>query len=726
MQKNLIVLLPLLAFARPLSAEPTRELSVSGSREILEGDPESAGVDARGRVTMGPTVVELGKASDRPITAMVAGPNNTVLAGTAGGAILRIDAAGKATQLAKAENEIVTALALSGAKIYAGTSGGKIYTVDGNQLKVAADPEAKYIWAILPEGSDLLVATGEPGQVLRIAANGTSKVLFDPGETHVRSLIRHPKRGLIAGGGQKGIVYQVAEGGAAFALYDSEMEECTALSVDPATGDLYAALVSESKPGALDPDKSIGAVAADPPDSDSAPIKGSDVVRITPAGRVDLLWTSKREGALSLAFEPKTKRLFIATGTAVKGRGRVYAVETTDRDRLSMIVRTEPAVASAILLAPTGGALIVGTSPAGHLLRIGPGLRSESVYISGEQDLSRISKVGRVWFDADLPAGSRVQVSIRTGNTKEHDKTWSAWSADVDAVAGKEITVPEGRYAQFRARLFASPQGKAPVLKSMHASVVRMNVAPTVQEVFLLRRGVYMSRMPPEEEKEKTVTLSRSTIANLRGPDDDDDARSVRVRQGVRPGMLTVSWRADDPNNDELLYRVEMRRLDEGDDAWVVVSNDLKETFWSFDSRAYRDGRYRFRVTASDRPSNPPDQALWDRNESEPAVIDNSAPKIRVVKATSPGAGKLRVEAEAADETSLLGVAEMSLNGGPWLMLPAADGLLDAKDEKLAVEVAPTEAPGVPAVKSGKHSVLVRVEDEAGNEATASTTVTIR
>jgi sugar lactone lactonase YvrE len=726
MRITLLALTPFFAIVVPAFAEPTRELSVSGSREVLDGDPETASIDAQGQISMGPTVVELGKASDRPITVMIAGPNNTVLAGTAGGAIVRIDAAGKAAQIAKAENEIVTALALAGPKIYAATSGGKIYSVDGAALKVTADPAAKYIWAMLPDGNDLLVATGEPGQILRIAANGTSKVMFDPGETHVRSLIRHPKRGLIAGGGQKGIIYQVAENGTAFALYDSEMEECTALAVDAASGDLYAALVSESKPGSLDPDKSIGAVAGDPPDSDTSPIKGSDLVRITPAGRVDLLWTSKREGALSLAFDPKSKRLYAATGAGAKGRGRVYAVDASDRDRLSLIARTEPPIASSILLAPTGGALIVGTAPAGHVLRIGPGLRSESTYVSGEQDLSRISKIGRVWFDADIPAGARVEVAFRTGNTKEYDKTWSAWSADVDLPPGKEISVPEGRYAQFRARLKASPQGKAPVLKSLHASVVRMNVAPTVQEVFLLRRGIYMSRMPPEEEKEKTVTLSRSTINGLRGPDDDDDARSVRVRQGVRPGMLTVSWRADDPNSDELIYRVEVLRLDDAQEAWQTVASDIKESFWSFDSRAYRDGRYRFRVTASDRPSNPPDQALWDRNISEPATIDNSAPKIRVVKATSPAAGRLRVEAEAGDDTSALGVAEMSLNGGPWLMLPASDGLLDAKDEKLSVEVSPSEAPGVPAVKTGRHSVLVRVEDEAGNESTASTTVTVR
>lgn len=722
MKLKLGLVLVVVGAASSAFAEQTRELSVSGSREVLDGDPESASIDAHGQISMGSVLVELGKASERPITALIAGANNTVLAGTAGGEIIRVDAAGKPTVLAKAENEIVTALASNGAAIYAATSGGKVYAVEGGKLRAMFDPEAKYIWSILPDGNELLVATGEPGQVLRVAANGTSKVVFDPCETHVRTLLRHPKRGVIAGGGQKGIIYQLKDGGA-FALYDSELEECSALTFDPATGDLYAALVSETKAGSLDPDKSIGAVAGEAAESDSAPIKGSDVVRINASGRVDLLWTSKRDGALGVAFEPKARRLFIATGTGAKGRGRIYAVELNDRDRLLLLARTEAPIASAIIVAPTGGALIVGTAPSGKLLRIGPGLRSESVYISSEQDLSRISRVGRAWFDAELPAGSKVDLAMRTGNTKEYDKTWSPWSAAVSDKDGGAVSVPEGRYAQFKVTLKAAPNGaKAPIVKSLHASVVRMNVSPTVQEVFILRRGVYMSRMPTEEEKEKTVTLSRTAITGLRAPDDDDEARSVRVRQGIRTGWLTVAWRADDPNTDDLLYRLEMLRLDDADEKWAVVSAESKEAFWSFDSRAYRDGRYRFRVTASDRPSNPPHLALSDKNESEPVIIDNGAPRVRTVKATSAGAGRVKVEAEAEDDVSLLGKAEMSIDGGPWLMLPAADGLLDAKKETLAVEVAPSDAPGVPEIKAGRHSVLVRVEDEAGNEATASAT----
>jgi hypothetical protein len=392
---------------------------------------------------------------------------------------------------------------------------------------------------------------------------------------------------------------------------------------------------------------------------------------------------------------------------------------------LFLAARVEPPHASAITLAPNGGSMIVATSPSGHVLRIGPGYKTESTYVSSEQDLSRISSVGRVWFDADVPPNAKVEIALRSGNTKEHDKTWSAWSNDVAVKDGGDVKVPDGRYVQIRARLHASPNGKSPMVKSLHASVVRMNVAPTVQEVFLLRRGVYMSRMPKEEEKEKTITLSKSVINNLRKDVDEDENRGVRVRQGVRPGWLTLSWRADDPNGDDMLYRVEIRRVDEPKTDWSMVANNLEDTFWSFDSRTYADGRYQFRVTASDRPSNPPRLTLADHNDSEPQTIDNTPPKITTLRATSGGAGRLHVEADAEDATSLLGTAEFAVNGGPWLMLPAADGLIDAKQEKLVVDVVPSTVPGSPELKPGQHTVLVRVEDEAGNSSTASTTLTI-
>jgi hypothetical protein len=559
--------------------------------------------------------------------------------------------------------------------------------------------------------------------VIEVAKGGGSEVLLDPKETHVRALIQHPKLGLIAGGGQKGVVYRL-EGKKSHALYDSGMEETTAFAIDRESGDLYAAFVSESKPGTLEPDKWIGPVKGDAPADEDSPIKGSEVVRIKTSGAVDLIWSSKTEGALGLAFDAKTNRVYIATAASKKGRGRIYAVDPKNRDRLLLIARLEPPMATTLMNATAQGALIAGTAPAGRIIRIGPGVRQSSTWVSSEQDLRRISTIGRIWFDADVPAGAKVQISLRTGNTKEHDDTWSRWSAAVNTPEGGPIEVPRGRYVQIRAELTASSKGEAPLVKSLHASVVRMNEPPEVREVFLLRRGVYMSAMPAEEEKEKTVTLNASVIRDLRQPFETNEER-VRVRQGVRPGMMTVSWGASDPNSDQLLFRVEIRSVDR-EAPFTTVADDVRHEFFSFDSRTYPDGKYQFRITATDRPSNPPEEALIDRNLSEPFVIDNAPPKIAELKAVSAQRGKVRIEAHANDDVSPLGVAEFSVSGGPWLMLPAADGLIDARTEKLTADLQGNDAPGSPKIEKGRQTVLIRVEDEAGNSATASTFLDVR
>ena len=707
-------------------AEPTLELYVQGPEEVLRGDPESTSVDAQGRISMGPVLLDMANGVDRPMVSMVAGPAG-MYAGTAGGGLLRITAGRQARVLVPFEGQVVSALALDPGGLFAATSpDGEIVRVDGSgKTTPFFQPGVKYVWALLPEAGGLLVATGAPGRVLRVSPQGRSEVLFDPGETHLRAMVRHPKRGLVVGGGQKGIVYQV-EGKGAFALYDSELDEVTGFAVDEASGDLYAAVVSASAKGALQPSTWIGPVKGDAEDEESNPIKSSEVVRIRPNGHVEKVWTSKREGAMALSFDAKTKRLYIATGTGPKGRARIYAVDAAGRDRVALFARLGPPMATTLIPAPSGGALLVGTAPAGRVVQVGPGLVSQSTYLSVEQDLERISDLGRVWFDADVPAGAKAAISLRTGNTKVPDSTWSDWTPAITDADGGPVTVRRGRYAQFKVELWASPRGEAPVLKSMHASVLRMNVPPEVKEVYLLRRGIYMAALPSEGEKERTISLSASLMKELRKATPKDPDRA-RVRQGEEPGMMTAAWTADDDNHDDLLFRVELRALDGpgAKDGWRVVADDLEHAFHSFDSRALPDGRYQVRVTASDRPSNPPDQALVDAFPSEPFTVDNAPPVLRSVTA-EPVAGGVRVTAVARDAVSPLAAAEVSLDGGPWLMLPAKDGLTDARDETFTVVLGRLDGPGGAKLTKGPHTVRVRVRDVPGNSAAESGRFVVR
>jgi hypothetical protein len=718
---TLLTTVGLVGLAASARAEPTLELRVSGPEEVFLGDPESTSVDARGVIGMGPVVLPLADLGAPPVVSLLPDGRDVVV-GTAGGGVLRVGPDGKSKPLMAADKLVVSALGRRKGSVLAATSPeGAIFELGAAGARPFADPSEKYVWALLEDGDGVLVATGEPGRVLRLSPGGGSTVVFEPGETHVRVLTRHPTRGVLAGGGQKGVVYEIGKTGKAFALYDSTMDEVTALAVDERSGDVYAAFVSETKKGSILPDKSIGAVAGD--DEDASPVRGSEVVRIASDGHVDLLWTSRTDAALALALDAKTGRLLIATGTGPKGRGRLYGVETRDRDRLSLLARVEPSIASALVPAPSGGAFLVGTAPVGRLFRVGPGVRTEAVYVTVEQDLQRISRIGRLWFDAEVPSGASVELAVRTGNTRHADATWSDWVGKVRDTDGGPVAPGQARYAQIRATLRAAPSGAQPRLRSVHASVQRMNVAPEVTEVFMLERGVYLRPMPTEEEKEKTITVSAGSLDRLRGS--GPERRELRARQGSLPGMMTASWKADDRNGDELIFRVELRNLDAGAD-WETMADGVDVPFHTFDSRAYPDGLYQIRVTASDRPSNAPDQALSDQNLTTAFLLDNTPPEIVSLSASAAPGGGVRVTAEVRDAASPLGVAHVSVNGGPWLALPAADGLLDAKREKLTSLVAVDAQPGAPKLAKGRNVVSVRVDDAAGNLTTRSASFELR
>src|SRR6185369_3131237 len=81
-----------------------------------------------------------------------------------------------------------------------------------------------------------------------------------------------------------------------------------------------------------------------------------------------------------------------------------------------------------------------------------------------------------------------------------------------------------------------------------------------------------------------------------------------------RKGFRTVVWKGSDPNGDSLRYDLEGRREESSN--YFPLRRDLEESYYSFDSSALPDGRYRFRVTGSDKVSNPEGQAQAESEES--------------------------------------------------------------------------------------------------------------
>jgi len=679
-------------------AEPTRELRYGGPKEMFEGDPVSAALTARGTVVAGSSLEGVVEGSG-PVTALARGGDGRLYVGTVDGLfelqdreIVLVDAGVEGT---------VTSLLATGDGVWAGFSPkGQVVRLSEARVTERFEVGAEYVWDLAERGGDLWIATGVPGRLLR-RNGGDPETVWSSGEAHVRA-IALGEDGEWFCTGEKGIVLERRDDRIR-ALYDSALDECTGLALGP-EGEVFASLVSaQRKPGTA-PFVYIPAVGDDDEKVES-PFKGSELVRVDADGGVRLLWRSQREGALDLNV--LGEELVMATGTGPGAKGRIYALRFGGED-LRLDGRVDVASVSTLLPSPDGE-LLVGTAPTGNLLRRSAKLEDRSVYRSTEQDFQRVGRVGRVWFDAALPSGTKVRVRIRTGNTEEADETWSQWSKPCDEPRGCEVEVSRGRYAQFEAEL-RSKRGQSPELRSMHASVVRLNEPPRMFEVFTLEPGVVVEALPPNGERDKTITISRGSLKKLR--DDDDDDEPMRARQSRAEGHRTLAWNAADTNGDELLFSVEIRPTGSSG-PWVELAHDLPHPFVSFDTRAFSDGSYVARISADDRPSNAPGRNLAASMVSTPFLIDNGAPSIRKLRAKRKD-GDLEVRAQLTDTDSALVKAEISIDGGPWLLLDAEDGMLDGREESVR-----TRLPG-----RGEATVIgVRVEDDAGNQSSASVVV---
>ncbi len=172
--------------------------------------------------------------------------------------------------------------------------------------------------------------------------------------------------------------------------------------------------------------------------------------------------------------------------------------------------------------------------------------------------------------------------------------------------------------------------------------------------------------------------------------------------------MLHVSWKIDNPDSDELRYRVQFRR--DGQARWIDVTRPddvLTKTELDWDTAALPEGRYRIRVKASDEISNPPGSATEHSLEGPPILVDNTPPVFRSI--TIQGG---RLKAEVADGLGPISRIEVAIDGRlEWRPVAPVDGIFDTAVEGIDVDIAPLLGTGI----AGPHLIAVRAYDAAGN-----------
>src|SRR5207247_8816846 len=121
-------------------------------------------------------------------------------------------------------------------------------------------------------------------------------------------------------------------------------------------------------------------------------------------------------------------------------------------------------------------------------------------------------------------------------------------------------------------------------------------------------------------------------------------------RRLYQRGARALQWQAEDRNGDTLEYAVYYRSLNET--TFRLLKEHVRETFFTVDGASLADGRYVFRVVASDALDNPAGYARSADRISEPVDIDNTPPIVRLVGQLQPAGDRVRAVFEVSDATA--------------------------------------------------------------------------
>jgi len=392
--------------------------------------------------------------------------------------------------------------------------------------------------------------------------------------------------------------------------------------------------------------------------------KGNAVYRIGADGLVETVF---RRPVTILAMAAADDRLILATGNG----GGIYSL-TPDGDEVALVADTDAKQVTCLDVADDGE-IVFGTANKGSLAALGGAFARKGTYVSKALDAKQIAQWGTMQVAGNVPAGTKVTISTRSGNVSEpDDKTWSSWSKEVTLDSGYlPVGAPAGRLIQYRLTLSTSKPDLSPSVSGVQIIHQVGNLAPTLAGV--------------------------SVQASEKGPKGQEPAGSPRAYRHVE-------IKAGDRNGDKLRFEIAFREL--GDEGWVVITDKHPVTKFIWDTRAVGDGTYELRVTASDDPSNPAGQALASARISEPVVVDNTAPVVKVTAKVVRS--KIVVTGQVEDATSRIAQIQYSINSqNDWNAVSPADGICDADAEKFTFEVHDADA--------GPCRLAVRVADMYGN-----------
>jgi hypothetical protein len=233
------------------------------------------------------------------------------------------------------------------------------------------------------------------------------------------------------------------------------------------------------------------------------------------------------------------------------------------------------------------------------------------------------------------------------------------------------------------------PRNSPPVVKSVN--VVTQSAA----------LGVKTSSSQSSSPYSITVTDTGDSSASSTGT-------PTQTLTRASSDQIMIAWQAEDPDGDRLVYNIYFRG--ESETQWKLLKSATHDTSLTLEAQVFADGKYFFKVVASDREANPPSTAREAQLVSAPVMIDNTPPVVTFGTVRRDGA-TAHAEFEGADAASPLRRAEYSLDASSWTPLEAADGVIDSLRERFTLDLSD--------LTPGEHLLVVRVADSAGNTGVA-------
>jgi sugar lactone lactonase YvrE len=723
-QTSFVVFLLLLLAAGVLFAEGTRSWEQWKFEDLIKGTNQGVAILSSGGLQLAPAFKSLSTTPSTYIWSIAADHEGTLYAAAGSPArVYRITPDGKSATIFQPQELQVQALVVGkNGVIYAATNpDGKIYKIEqhsssGEKIKdtektkstiepgwsssVYFDPGTKYIWSVaLDDSGNLYVATGDQGEIFRVAPNGNHSLFFKSDEAHIRVLAFDAKGNLIAGSDGSGLIYRIAPDGKAFVLYSAAKKEITALAIDR-DGNIYAAGVGEKRTEAGTPSFPIvvpsaagtpavpagtAATSATITLSSTSAAGGSEIYRIAPDGSPARLWSSHEDLVYALAFDSHGQ-LLAGTGN----RGHIFAI--SGEDQFTDLLKASASQVTGFAPAPDGG-LYASTSNLGKLFLISAAPASEGSYESDVFDAHIFSRWGRT----EYRGAGNVDLFARSGNVDNPDRNWSAWQ-QIDLQKDPTIRVPAARFIQWKAVLHAG--NPTPRVDSVAINYLPKNVAPDFDDVSV-QVGVRYPSLP----KGLGTDSSGSSQHFDTPPPSAHDRDSIGVK-----------WSVHDDNDDQMVYSVYYRG--DGETRWLLLKDNLSDKFYSFDASLLPDGGYTIKVVASDAPSHSPGQGLTAERESARFVVDTTPPVIENLTASLEG-NQIHVRFQAKDSFSPIKRAEYSVDAADWQFVEPVGQLSDSKTENYDFQVPlPTQD-----AANLEHVVVVRAYDRYDNMSAAKTVI---